>query len=189
MRAQSLSRVWLSVTPWTVACQAPLSMEFSGQEYWTWLPFHPAVDPLDPGIKLVSPVSSALVGRFFTTEPPGKPINWMYYTLDKNTMFSTLGSHRVRHDWSDLAAAQQQPLRNITSKFKEFLFTTLITPSLVLLNLSLYLLLPLKLQVCSSLSHDSASVYGFHHSLVAKLLKSGTQSHIFTSFCSPPLDL
>ena len=80
--------VWLFETPWTVVHWAPLSMEFSGQEYWTWLPFHPAVDPLDPGIKLVSPVSSALVGRFFTTEPPGKPINWMYYTLDKNTMFS-----------------------------------------------------------------------------------------------------
>ena len=33
------SRVWLSVTPWTVACQAPLSMKFSRQQYWNGLPF------------------------------------------------------------------------------------------------------------------------------------------------------
>ena len=36
---KSLSRVWLFATPWTVACQAPLSMEFSRQEYWSELPF------------------------------------------------------------------------------------------------------------------------------------------------------
>ena len=39
----SFSRVWLCVTLWMIACQAPLSMEFSGQEYWTaWAPPHPA---------------------------------------------------------------------------------------------------------------------------------------------------
>ena len=37
--AQLLSRVQLFVTPWTAVCQAPLSMEFSGQEYWSGLPF------------------------------------------------------------------------------------------------------------------------------------------------------
>ena len=39
-----------SATPWTVACQAPLSMEFSGQEYWSGLPFPSPGDLLDPGI-------------------------------------------------------------------------------------------------------------------------------------------
>ena len=57
------------VAPWTVACQAPLSMEFSGQEYWNALLFPPPGDLPDPGIKLTSP---ALQGRFFTTGPGTK---------------------------------------------------------------------------------------------------------------------
>ena len=52
-----------------VAHQAPLSMEFSRQEYWRGLPFPTLEDLSDPGIELVSPVSSALAGGFFTTEP------------------------------------------------------------------------------------------------------------------------
>ena len=54
-------------TPWTVACQAPLSMGFPRQEYWSGLPFPSPGDVPDPGIK---PTSPALAGRFFTTEPP-----------------------------------------------------------------------------------------------------------------------
>ena len=54
-------------TQWTVACQAPLSMEFSRQEYWSELPFPSPGDLPDPEIKPVTPVSPALVGRFFTT--------------------------------------------------------------------------------------------------------------------------
>ena len=60
------------MTPGTVACQAPLSMGFSRQEYWSGLPFPPPGDLPDPRI---DPVSPALAGRFFTTEPPGKFIN------------------------------------------------------------------------------------------------------------------
>ena len=56
--------------PWTIACQAPLTMGFSSQKYWSGLPLPSPGDLPDPGIELVSP---ALVGRFFTTEPPGKP--------------------------------------------------------------------------------------------------------------------
>ena len=58
------------VTPWTVTCQAPLSMGFSRQEYWSGLSFPSPGDLPDPGIE---PVSPSLVARFFTTEPPGKP--------------------------------------------------------------------------------------------------------------------
>ena len=54
-----------SVTPWTIAHQAPLSMEFSRQEYWHGLPG----DLPDPGIETALPVSPVLEGRFFTTEP------------------------------------------------------------------------------------------------------------------------
>ena len=60
------SLVQLSVTPWTVACHAPLSMGFSRQEYWSGLPFLPRDLP-DPGIEPVSVMSLALLGRFFTT--------------------------------------------------------------------------------------------------------------------------
>ena len=66
-----LSRVWLFATPWTAAHQAPLSMEFSRQEYWSGLPFLLAGDLPDPGIQ---PISLALAGRFFTIEPPRKLI-------------------------------------------------------------------------------------------------------------------
>ena len=67
------SCVWLSATLWTVvAWQAPLSMGFSRQEYWSGLPCPSPGDLPDQGSKpcLISP---ALVGGFFTTELPGKP--------------------------------------------------------------------------------------------------------------------
>ena len=65
VKVKSLSCVWLSVTPWTVAHQAPPSMGFSSQEYWSGVPK-------------------------YTREPYG---------------LLSMESHRVRHDWSDLAAA------------------------------------------------------------------------------------
>ena len=61
------SRVWPSVTPWTVALQAPLSMDFSRQEYWSGLPCPPPGDLPDPGIKSTSLMSPALAGGFLTT--------------------------------------------------------------------------------------------------------------------------
>ena len=56
--------------PWTVARQAPLSMEFSRKENWSELTCPPPGNVPHPGIK---PVSPALAGGFFTAEPPGKP--------------------------------------------------------------------------------------------------------------------
>ena len=70
---QSLSRVRLFVTPWTVARQAPLSMGFPRQECWSGLPFPSPGDLLDPGIK---PESSALAGRFFMSNQ-GIPLTMM----------------------------------------------------------------------------------------------------------------
>ena len=61
-------------TPRTVAHQAPLSMEFSRQGYWSRLPFPSPGDLPDPGIQLASPGCPALAGGFFTTAPPGKPL-------------------------------------------------------------------------------------------------------------------
>ena len=63
--AQLLTRVMLFLTPWTVTHQAPLSMEFFRQEYWSGLLFPPLGDPSDQGIE---PMSPALAGRIFTLE-------------------------------------------------------------------------------------------------------------------------
>ena len=57
----------LTVTPWTIACQAPLSMEFSRQEHWSGLPFPSPGDLPDPGVEPTSLVSPALAGRFLIT--------------------------------------------------------------------------------------------------------------------------
>ena len=59
-----------SLTPWTVAHQAPLSMGFFRQDHWSGVPFPSSRGFLDPGIEPASPVSPALAGRCFTTEPP-----------------------------------------------------------------------------------------------------------------------
>ena len=54
-----------SVTPWTAANPAPLSMGFFTQEYWSGLPFLPPGDVPGPGMKPVSPGSLALAGSFY----------------------------------------------------------------------------------------------------------------------------
>ena len=98
MCGQLLSCVQLSVTPWTIAHQAPLSMGFSGQEYWSELSFPPPGDLPDPGIEptsLASPAlhlmsvylathSSVLAWRIPGTGEPGGP--------------PSMGLHRVGHD-------------------------------------------------------------------------------------------
>ena len=66
------SAVFNSATPWTVARQAPLSMRFSRQKYWSEVAFPVPEDFPDTGIKLVSLASPALAGGFFATAPPGK---------------------------------------------------------------------------------------------------------------------
>ena len=65
---QSLSRVRLFSTPWTVARQAPPSMGFSRQEYWSGLPFPSPGDLPNPGME---PGSPALQADALSSEPPG----------------------------------------------------------------------------------------------------------------------
>ena len=67
---QSLSRVWLFVTPWTGAHQAPLSMEFSRREYWNGLPCPSPGDLPNSRIELKSP---SLQADSLPPKPPGKP--------------------------------------------------------------------------------------------------------------------
>ena len=65
--AHTLSHVQLFVTPWTVARQASLSVNFPRQEYWSGLPFPAPGDLPYPGIQPMSLVSRALAGSFFTS--------------------------------------------------------------------------------------------------------------------------
>ena len=65
-------------TPWTAARQASLSMGFSGCEYCCALPFPSPGNLPDPGTE---PVSPALAGRFFTTEPPGRQAHLVNYQV------------------------------------------------------------------------------------------------------------
>ena len=58
---------------WTVAHQAPLSMGFSRQEYWSGFPCPPPGDLLDSWIESMSPAALGFAGKFFTAELPGKP--------------------------------------------------------------------------------------------------------------------
>ena len=70
-KVKSLSHVQLFATPWTVVYQAPLSMGFSRQEYWSGLPFPSPGDLPNPGIELGSPTLQA---HALPSEPPGKPL-------------------------------------------------------------------------------------------------------------------
>ena len=84
------------VTPWTVACQAPLFMEFSRQEYWSGQPFPSPGDRPDSGIK---PGPPALQADSLPSEPPGKPLLFILfiqtiYWMASNLLFKSTLSGR-----------------------------------------------------------------------------------------------
>ena len=95
-----ISSVWLFMTLWTVALQAPLSMRFSRQEYWSGLPCSPPRDLPDPGIEPMSLTSPALAGGL---SPPGKPTiiittQKSFFFIQKyilSTFFLGIGSIRM----------------------------------------------------------------------------------------------
>ena len=79
----ALSRVQLSMTPWTVAHQAPLSMGFPRQECWSGLPCSTPRGLPDPEIEPASLAFPSLAGRFFTSLPPGKHLSYQRVTLNQ----------------------------------------------------------------------------------------------------------
>ena len=80
------------MTPWTIACQAPLSMGFSRQEYWSGLPFPSPGDLSNPGIE---PASPALAGGFLIT------------TTDSTSVIHTSALHG---GWGLILSAGQIPI-------------------------------------------------------------------------------
>ena len=89
-----LSRVRLFVTPWTVAYQAPPSMERSRQEYWSGLPFPSPGDLPDPGIK---PRSPTLQADALPSEPAGKP--WCFKPGFKSCVLSLAFINTREFSW------------------------------------------------------------------------------------------
>ena len=67
--------------PWTASHQAPLSMGFPRQDYWSGFPFPSPGERSDPGIELRSVMSPALAGRFFTTSTTGEAPRYLYTML------------------------------------------------------------------------------------------------------------
>ena len=82
------------VTPWTVPCQAPLSMGFSRQEYWSGLPFPSSSDLPDPGIK---PGSPELQTDSLPSEPPEKPLKDMSDQISRSVVSDSLQPHESQH--------------------------------------------------------------------------------------------
>ena len=95
--------VWLFATSWTVTHQAPLSMEFSRQEYWTGFPFPSPRALPDPGRESMSwSLVFCIAGVLFTTEPPGKPFNLYYECVIYKQMYvfclySSMSFGRYKH--------------------------------------------------------------------------------------------
>ena len=98
---KSLSRIRLSVTPWTVAYQASPSMGFSRQEYWSGLPFPSPGDLPDPGIE---PGSPTLEADALTSEPPLLTFRRM---KKKNERFSFLKAYENLLTWDSVGATGQ----------------------------------------------------------------------------------
>ena len=88
-----LSHVWLFVTPWTTAHQAPLSMWFSRQGYWSGLPFPTPGNLPSPGIEPASPV---LAGGFFTTVLLWKPQKIVYSVFKWNLLEMGVKSFTIK---------------------------------------------------------------------------------------------
>ena len=89
------------MTPWTVAHQAPLSMEFSRKEYWSGLPFPSPGDLPNAGIEPSCPGSPALAGGFFTV-PPEKP--YILYKSPLKKGFEMKLELLLHHEKSALSA-------------------------------------------------------------------------------------
>ena len=114
------SCIQLPSTVWTTAYQAPLSMGFSRQEYWSGLPCPPPGDlPVDQ--TRISWVSSTGRERFFTTSAylPGKPPNWTSKVVSQYLVLLLTGTLYFYYSWNDLdlrsAATTSGPMQSIVS--------------------------------------------------------------------------
>ena len=97
------SHFQLFMTLWTAVYQAPLSMGFSRQEYWSGLSCPSPGDLSDPGIKPMSPASPVLQAYSLTTEPPGKPIKSYW----RSSIIKSIRGFWDQNVWQLWASAEQ----------------------------------------------------------------------------------
>ena len=128
---QSLSCVWLFVTPWTIACQAPQFKEFSWQEHWSGLPG----DLPNPGIETRSLANPFKILFFFSL---GK--KWIY--LERNTLHRQSVGHLRRSDPPKYGVASFYGLSNFIGKWVGRLFQLIIIPTIILIIPRLFQLFP-----------------------------------------------
>ena len=102
MSSESLSRVRFFETPWAVVSQAPVSKEFSRQEYWSRLPLPSPRDLLNPGIEPSSLEFPALAGRFLTTST-----TWGAQTSVGPSVFSAGPTPSPLKDYDSLSGCPQ----------------------------------------------------------------------------------
>ena len=88
---------WTLCVLWIVACQAPLSMGLSRQEYWSGLPCPPSGDLPNPGTEPVSRMSPALAGRFFTTSASWEPLSRSYWR-SFSIQYTAYRTHKLRQE-------------------------------------------------------------------------------------------
>ena len=111
-----------SVTPWTVALQAPLSMKLSRQEHWSGLPFPPPGNVPNPGTE---PRSPTLQADSLLTEPPGKPSHQGLYSYCKSVDDALCGL-TVLIKWKQKIQGSQHPRTvRLDSQFYLYLFSSL----------------------------------------------------------------
>ena len=118
---KSLSHVQLSVTPWTAACHAPLSMDFSRPENWRVLPFLSPEELPNTGIE---PRSPALQANSLLYEPPGKPsLHPKMGTMKERNSRDLVGAEEMKTKWKEYTEEQiYYPVINSTFLFfKHFL--------------------------------------------------------------------
>ena len=104
-----LSCVLLCVTPWTGAHQAPLSVRFRRQEYWSGLLFPPPGGLPDPGVKPESLVSPALLVGSLLLVPSGKPVYGCQSTIQKLTI-----------RWFRKSAGDRERMRSLRGGIRQF---------------------------------------------------------------------
>ena len=107
VKVKSLTRVRFFATPWTVAHQAPLSMGFSRQEYWSGLPFPSSGDLPYPGIE---PRSPALQADTLTSEPPGKYTYYLKTVMIQLEYFACKQISKTILWWNGLDKNQAQDM-------------------------------------------------------------------------------
>ena len=99
VKVKSLSRVWLSATPWTAAYQAPPSMGFSRQKYWSGVPL-PSLRVTPRGVKLTSSTWAHYTGSLVTFTPDKFSFKWETESLNRNK-----------------GVSESQPLTNTRARF------------------------------------------------------------------------